>query len=82
MLWLKIQAQKIVVGQKTLFSMKEVQRLIWAVIWLLGLSLILAGLAGIYKYTAFKMDIVVESISSLIIGIVAFTLGAYLHDKT
>ena len=79
---MKIQVQKIVVGRKTLFSMKEVQRLIWAVVWLLGLSLILAGFAGIYKYTAFRVDIIVESVSSLIIGIVAFTLGAYLHDKT
>jgi len=61
--------------------MEEVQKLAWSVIWLLGLSLILAGFAGIYKYQVFKVDILIESISSLIIGIVAFILGACLHDK-
>jgi hypothetical protein len=61
--------------------MRETQKLAWSIIWLLGLSLILAGLAGIYKYQVLKIDILTESLSSLIIGIIAFILGAYLHDK-
>lgn len=81
MLCLKMQAQKVVAGQKTLFNMRETQKLAWSIIWLLGLSLILAGLAGIYKYQVLKIDILTESLSSLIIGIIAFILGAYLHDK-
>lgn len=81
MLYLKTQVQRIVVGQKILFNMKESHKLAWIIIWLLGLSLVLAGLGGIYKCKVKEADVLVEAVTALSIGILVSGIGAYLHDK-
>ena len=53
----------------------------WVIIWLLGLTLILAGLGGIYKVIAQNVDLLTESVMSLILGSIAFIGGAHYHDK-
>jgi len=73
--------QKVLVGQKILFSMEELGKMMWVIIWLLGLTLILAGLGGIYKVIAQNVDLLTESVMSLILGSIAFIGGAHYHDK-
>jgi hypothetical protein len=61
--------------------MEELGKMMWVIIWLLGLTLILAGLGGIYKVIAQNVDLLTESVMSLILGSIAFIGGAHYHDK-